>query len=205
MIKLRLGFLVSHRGTNMQAVIDACSSGRLAAVPAVVITNNPDCPALQRARKESIPYFVANSMTCAGGGETPDETIVRLLLKHRVDLVVLAGYMKKVGSAVLNQFKGRIINIHPSLLPKYGGTGMYGIRVHEAVLEAGETETGATVHVVEEDYDRGPILAQAKVEVRSADTAADLAARVLDTEHKLLVDTLDRFIRGEIATQPSRN
>lgn len=185
----------------MQAIIDACNSGRLDAVPAVLISNNASCQALQRAGKESIPYYIANSETCADTGHSPDEFILQRLLEHRVDLVVLAGYMKKVGSAILSQFTGRIINIHPSLLPKYGGHGMYGLRVHEAVLAAGETETGATVHLVDADYDQGPILAQELVPIKPDDTAATLAARVLETEHKLLVETLSKVIRGEIATQ----
>jgi phosphoribosylglycinamide formyltransferase 1 len=198
MAKARLGFLVSHRGTNMQAIIDACNAGQLDALPVVVISNNASCEALQRAGKESIPHFVVNFATSANSGRSPDDWTLGLLLEHRVDLVVLAGYMKKVGSAVLNHFSGRIINIHPSLLPKYGGHGMYGSRVHEAVLAAGETETGATVHLVDEYYDQGPILAQKKVPVQQNDTAATLAARVLETEHELLVETLSKIIRGEI-------
>ncbi|MGH8550546.1 MAG: phosphoribosylglycinamide formyltransferase [Methylococcales bacterium] len=202
MTKTRLGFLVSHRGSNMQAIVDACNSGRLDAVPAVLISNNASCQALQRAAKESIPCYIANSGICADTGLSPDEFILGRLLEHRVDLVVLAGYMKKVGSAILNRYAGRILNIHPSLLPKYGGQGMYGLRVHEAVLAAGETETGATVHLVGADYDQGPVLAQERVPVKPDDTATTLAARVLEMEHKLLVETLSKVIRGEIATQP---
>lgn len=204
MTETRLGFLVSHRGSNMQAIIDACKRGELNAVPAVVITNNASSQALQRAQSESIPCYVANSRTCADA-RSPDEFILKRLLEHRVDLVILAGYMKKVGTPVLSQFAGRIINIHPSLLPKYGGQGMYGLRVHQAVLAARESETGATVHLVEEDYDRGPILAQEKVFVTPDDTVETLAARVLEVEHKLFVKTLSRIICGEIATPLTRN
>ncbi|MCI0733913.1 MAG: phosphoribosylglycinamide formyltransferase [Methylococcaceae bacterium] len=204
MTRIRLGFLVSHRGSNMQAVIDACNSGRLAAIPAVLISNNASSQALQRAEKQSIPYYIANSETCADSRDSPDQFILRILLEHRVDLVILAGYMKKVGAPVLSRFAGRIINIHPSLLPKYGGQGMYGLRVHQEVLDARERETGATVHLVEEDYDQGPILAQEKVPIKHDDTAKTLAARVLETEHKLLVETLSKVIRGEIATQLTR-
>lgn len=188
----------------MQAVIDACNSGRLAAIPAVLISNNASSQALQRAEKQSIPYYIANSETCADSRDSPDQFILRILLEHRVDLVILAGYMKKVGAPVLSRFAGRIINIHPSLLPKYGGQGMYGLRVHQEVLDARERETGATVHLVEEDYDQGPILAQEKVPIKHDDTAKTLAARVLETEHKLLVETLSKVIRGEIATQLTR-
>ncbi|MGH8499773.1 MAG: phosphoribosylglycinamide formyltransferase [Methylococcales bacterium] len=203
MTKTRLAFLVSHRGTNMQAIIDACNTGRLDAVPAVLITNNALSHAIQRARKESIPYYIANSKTCAE--YSPDEYILRCLLEHRVDLVILAGYMKKIGSVILNRFAGRIINIHPSLLPKYGGKGMYGLHVHESVLADGESETGVTVHLVDEEYDRGPILAQEKIQVKPNDTARILAARVLEIEHKILVETLSGIIRGEIATHRMEN
>ena len=120
------------------------------------------------------------------------------LLSHHVDLVILAGYMKKIGYQMLDAFRGRIINIHPSLLPKYGGTGMYGMKVHAAVIAAGETETGVTVHVVDRDYDQGPILAQRVIPVETGDTPESLAARVLDTEHAIYVDTLDKLISGEI-------
>ena len=201
MPKIRLGFLVSHRGSNMQAIIDACNDGRLDAVPAVVITNNPSCQALVRAQQESIPNYIANSEACGNNRQSSDEFIRRCLLEHRVDLVILAGYMKKVGSVILDRFGGRMINIHPSLLPKYGGKGMFGLHVHEAVLAAGERETGATVHLVEEEYDKGPILAQEKVSIEPGDDATTLAARVLQTEHRLLVDTLSKVIRGEINTQ----
>ncbi|MGH8477769.1 MAG: formyltransferase family protein, partial [Methylococcales bacterium] len=135
MNKTRLAFLVSHRGSNMQAIIDACKSEHLDAVPAVLITNNASSQAIQRAIRESMPYCIANSESC--GSQPPDETILGCLLEHRADLVILAGYMKKVGSLILERFAGRIINIHPSLLPRHGGRGMYGMRVHEAVLAAG--------------------------------------------------------------------
>ncbi|MGR9106037.1 MAG: phosphoribosylglycinamide formyltransferase [Gammaproteobacteria bacterium] len=200
MTKTRLGFLVSHRGSNMQAVIDACNQGRLQGIPAVVISNNASSQALERARKESIPGYVVNAKSAAETDGSPDEIMLRHLLEHRVDIVVLAGYMKKVGSAVLNRFAGRILNIHPSLLPDYGGRGMFGLRVHEAVLAARASETGATVHLVDEHYDQGPILAQRKVRVLADDSPETLASRVLEAEHELLVDTLAKVIRGEITT-----
>ncbi|MGH8557567.1 MAG: formyltransferase family protein, partial [Methylococcales bacterium] len=110
-----------------------------------------------------------------------------------------------VGSLILERFAGRIINIHPSLLPRHGGRGMYGMRVHEAVLAAGDVESGATVHLVNEDYDGGPILAQQKVPVKADDTPASLAARVLEVEHKLCVETVSAILRGEIVTHAVRS
>lgn len=193
----RLGFLASHRGTNMQSIIDACRQGRLAATPAVVISNNGDSPALDRAENEGIPAYHISSRTFPDSDDR-DRAIRDTLRRHHVDLVVLAGYMKRLGPATLEAFSGRIINIHPALLPKYGGKGMYGDRVHEAVLEAGDAETGVTVHLVEGDYDSGRILAQKKVPVKSGDTVASLAARVLRVEHETYVETIGRIISGDI-------
>ena len=194
---MNLGFLASHNGSNMQAVIDACRSGRLAAGPVVVISNNIDSGALERARNESIPCFHLSSHTHPDPGDL-DREIVDVLLEHDVNLVILAGYMKKVGPVTLATFPGHVLNIHPGLLPDFGGQGMYGRRVHEAVLAAGAGTTGATVHVVDAIYDNGPILAQKKVEVKKTDTADTLARRVLALEHELYVETIDRIIRGEI-------
>lgn len=194
----RLGFLASHRGTNMQAIIDACKSGRLPARPVVVISNHRACGALERAAAEGIP-------ACHIGGdnfpdpELLDEAIAATLVKHHVELVVLAGYMRRVGPKTLAEFRGRIVNVHPALLPKYGGRGMYGAKVHAAVIAAGDRETGVTIHVVDAQYDTGPILAQRRVPVLPGDTAESLAARVLPVEHTLYVDTLARICRGEIS------
>ena len=194
---MNLGFLASHNGSNMQAVIDACRSGRLAANPVVVISNNRDSGALERARNENIPRFHLSGRTHPDP-EDLDREIVDVLLHHGVNLVLLAGYMKKVGPVTLATFPGHILNIHPGLLPGYGGRGMYGRRVHEAVLAAGARETGATVHVVDPIYDHGPVLAQKNVRVKKTDTADTLARRVLAVEHELYVETIDRIIRGEI-------
>ncbi len=194
---LNLGFLASHNGSNMQAVIDACRAGRLDANPAVVISNNGDSGALERARNEKISWYHLSGRTHPEA-EDLDREIVDTLLNHDVNLVVLAGYMKKIGPVTLATFPGHVINIHPGLLPEYGGQGMYGRRVHEAVLEAGARETGVTVHVVDPIYDHGPILAQRRVRVKTSDTADTLAKRVLAVEHELYVDTIERVISGEI-------
>ena len=194
---MNLGFLASHNGSNMQAVIDACRSGRLAANPVVVISNNRDSGALERARNENIPRFHLSGRTHPDP-EDLDREIVDVLLHHGVNLVLLAGYMKKVGPVTLATFPGHILNIHPGLLPEYGGRGMYGRRVHEAVLAAGARETGATVHVVDPIYDHGPVLAQKNVRVKKTDTADTLARRVLAVEHEIYLETIDRILRGEI-------
>lgn len=194
---MNLGFLASHNGSNMQAVIDACRAGGLAASPVVVISNNIDSGALERARNERIPCFHLSGRTHPDS-EDLDREIVDVLLEHDVNLVILAGYMKKIGPLTLATFPGHILNIHPGLLPEYGGQGMYGRRVHEAVLATGAETTGATVHVVDTIYDNGPVLAQRKVAVKKSDTADTLARRVLAVEHELYVGTIDRIIRGEI-------
>ena len=181
----------------MQAIIDACRSGALSAVPVVVISNNSDSGALARARQESIPCYCLNSKTHASP-ESLDEAILKALLRHSVDIVVLAGYMKKLGPKTLRRFAGALINIHPALLPKFGGKGMYGIHVHEAVLAANEKETGVSIHLVEEEYDRGPIIAQIHVPVMPDDTPETLAARVLAVEHEIYPITLDAFAKGKV-------
>jgi phosphoribosylglycinamide formyltransferase-1 len=193
----RLGFLASHNGTNMQSIINACRRGRLSAQPVVVISNNGSSGALERAENEGIPAYHIGSKTFPDPDDL-DRAICETLKRHEVDLVILAGYMKRLGPRTLAQFKGRIINIHPSLLPKYGGRGMYGEKVHEAVLASGDRETGVTVHVVNEDYDAGPILAQVKIPVREGDTVRSLSDRVLAVEHETYVDTLAGILSGEI-------
>lgn len=193
---LHLGFLASHGGSNMQAIIDACKQGRLDAAPCVAISNNSESVALQRARKADIPAYHVSAVTHPGADE--DREILRVLRRHGVDTVVLAGYMKRIGPETLAAYRGRILNIHPALLPKYGGRGMYGKRVHEAVLRARERVTGVTVHVVDDLYDHGRILAQCDVPVRQGDTAEALAERVLREEHRLYPDTLRRIAAGEI-------
>ena len=193
-----LGFLASHRGSNMQCIIDACNQGQINAVPAVVISNNGESGALDRASREGIPAYHISSKSIADEDEL-DCAIRDTLIKHNVDLVVLAGFMKKVGSRAIKAFEGRIINIHPALLPKFGGKGMYGYNVHEKVLASGDKETGVTVHVVTDNYDTGPILAQQKVPIVEGDTVETLAGRVLEIEHQIYVDTIGKIIEGKIS------
>ena len=197
MHKTRLGFLASSRGTNMQAIIDACKTGRLPAQPVVIISNNSDSGALSRARTEGIAGFHLGSRDYPDAEEL-DQKIVDTLQAHAVEIVILAGYMKKIGFKVLEAYPGRILNIHPALLPKYGGKGMYGMHVHKAVIANGDIESGVTIHVVDSQYDTGPILAQKKVVVESTDTAETLSRKVLAIEHELYVDTLNRILAGEI-------
>ena len=192
-----LGFLASHSGTNMQCIINACKQGRIQADPAVVISNNGASSALDRAEREGIPAFHISSKTFTNPDEL-DRAIRDTLIKHEVYLVVLAGFMKKIGPETIKAFKGRIINIHPALLPKYGGRGMFGKNVHEEVLTSGDKESGATVHLVDDDYDTGPILSQRRTQVIEGDTVDSLSKRVLAVEHDIYSETIGKFLKGEV-------
>ena len=198
---LRLGFLTSGGGTNMAAIIDACRSGRLAAEPRVVIGNNSRSGALEKARQAGIPAHHLSSHTHSDP-EDLDNAILEALQGHGATLVCLAGYMKMLGKRTLSAYRGRVLNIHPALLPRFGGKGFHGKAVHEAVLAAGESESGVTIHIVDEHYDHGPILAQTRVPVLTDDTVDALAARVLEQEHALYADTLQKIATGEIELEP---
>ncbi len=182
----RLAVLVSGRGSNLQAIVDHFENlarERIAKV-VLVASNRADSPALIRAAAASID--IANFDPADDGSQ-----LLALLRKFRIDLVVLAGYLKRIPSKVIHEYAGRIINIHPALLPAFGGEGMYGARVHEAVIASGAKETGVTVHLVDDDYDRGPIVAQWRVPVEKSDTAESLAARVLNVEHIVYPRTVE--------------
>ena len=179
----------------MQAIIDACKSGRLNARVCVVISNNSGATALQRARNEGIPALHLSAGVIGDPGAL-ERRMLDALLEHKADLVFLAGYLKKIGSGILSAYENRILNVHPSLLPKHGGKGMHGLNVHRAVLEAGETETGVTIHRVSAEYDSGEIVAQARVPVLAGDSPETLAARVLAREHELIVEVLESLSRA---------
>lgn len=190
---MRLAVCVSGRGSNLMALLEALSGSRAAEV-VLVLSNRADAPALLRARERGIP---GEAFTDFRNGEEWRERLAR----HRVDLVVLAGYLKLVPAEVISAYRGRIINIHPALLPDFGGPGMYGHHVHEAVLKRGDRVSGATVHLVDEDYDRGEILGQARVPVLPGDTPDSLARRVLAAEHRLLPAVV---LRAAAAGRPER-
>lgn len=181
----------------MQAIIDACREGRVNAEPRVVISNNSRSQALRRAVEAGIPRYHVSTVTHPDD-DARDRAIVDILERHGVDLVVLGGYMKELGPETIARFRDRIVNVHPALLPKFGGRGFYGIAVHEAVLASGDRVTGATIHLVDEQLDHGAVLAQRIVAVEAGDTAETLAERVLAVEHSLYVDTLRRIASGEI-------
>jgi len=175
---MHVAVAVSGRGTNLEALLRGLGPDAPARV-VMVLSNRPDAMALERASAREIPSVVLRD---------PSDSAewLGVLERHAVDLVVLAGYLQLVPSGVIARFRGRIINVHPALLPSFGGKGMYGRRVHEAVLASGARESGATVHLVDEVYDRGAILGQARVPVLPGDDPERLAARVLEVEHRLL-------------------
>jgi phosphoribosylglycinamide formyltransferase 1 len=190
-----LALFASHDGSNCQAIIDACKEGRLRARPCVVISNNSGSKALVRARGDKIPCAHLSSVTHPDP-EALDAAILATLQNYEADLVVLAGYMKKLGPRTLSAFGGRILNSHPALLPRFGGKGMFGRAVHEAVLAAGETETGITIHQVDEEYDHGAIVAQCRLPVLRSDDIEKLAARSLAREHDFWIETLRDLVKG---------
>lgn len=194
---MNLGFLVSGRGSNMQVIINACEKGELAATPVVVISNNASAEALKIAGKYHVPAVHLSSTTHPDPAKL-DQAITEALQQYNADLVILAGYMKKVGAKLLQNYHDRVLNIHPSLLPRYGGKGMYGMHVHEAVLKSGDTSAGATVHLVNKHYDQGRTLAQKSIPVLPDDTVESLARRVLDVEHELYVAVLRDIVNGKI-------
>jgi phosphoribosylglycinamide formyltransferase 1 len=195
---VKLAVLASHEGTTLQAVIDACERGAIAARVALVISNNADSGALRRARAAHIPVCHLSAATHPDAAAL-DRAICDALTAHRVDLVLLAGYMRKLGPATLAAFAGRVLNTHPALLPRFGGRGLFGAHVHRAVLAAGESQSGVSIHLVDSDYDTGPVLAQVQVPVQAGDTVESLSARVQAAERALLVRVLGEIASGQRA------
>lgn len=189
----RIVVFASGSGTNFQALIDAVNRGDLKAELSGLIASRAGIGALDRAREADIPLWIINPADYSGSDEF-GEALLERLNDIDPDLVVLAGYLVKIPSTVIAAYEGRIINIHPSLLPKYGGQSYYGIRVHEAVLKAGECESGCTVHLVTDNYDEGPVLAQERVKVLPDDTPESLAGRILEREHKLLPAVVQQLL-----------
>jgi phosphoribosylglycinamide formyltransferase-1 len=176
------------------AILNAIADGALQGQVAVVIGSLKGAPALEAATLAGVETVVVGTVN-----RTDDEygeVLLRAITKREVDLIVLAGYMRRLPDMVTTNYAGRIINIHPSLLPAFGGHGMYGRKVHEAVRASGVVETGCTVHVVDNEYDHGAVVAQRRVDVLSEDSVDDIAERVLGAEHSLLVDVIGDICSG---------
>ena len=187
---LRLGFMASHNGSNVEAILNNMENGSLIAEPQVIISNNPNSGVLKIAEHRNVPNYCLNSKNYQPKFDSLDEAILKTLIQHDVNLVILAGYMEQIGEKIIRAYLSRILNIHPALLPKYGGKGMYGKHVHEAVIKSDDRETGATVHIVSPEYDKGRILAQCKVPRYLNDTVETLSQRVLRFEHVLYSQVL---------------
>jgi phosphoribosylglycinamide formyltransferase-1 len=199
----RIGVLVSGGGTNLQSLIDAVAGRKLRAEIGVVISNKPGAYALERAARHGIPAVVIDNRDYP----TVDDfsrAILNCLVKQQIDLVCLAGFLRILGPCVPAQFPNRILNIHPALLPAFGGKGMYGHHVHEAVLASGVKFSGATVHLVTAATDVGPIVAQDLVTVTDQDTPESLAAKVLDVEHRLYPQAVQLVLEERITIEGLR-
>ena len=185
---MKLSFLASHGGSSAKQIIEAINKGELPGFEiGILITNNKDSAIYQWCLDNGIEVFHISGKTHP---HQEDETIKEALLAADTDLIVLSGYMKKIGPKTLAQFSGKILNVHPSLLPKHGGRGMYGDFVHAAVLKAGETVSGATIHWVEDAYDEGPVILQKQVAVLPDDTVESLGRRVRAIEGGLYIEAL---------------
>lgn len=188
-----ISFLASHGGSAARAIIQAIRAGDLAADIGTVITNNRDSAIFHWCLENDIPVRHISSKTHREE-DGADEAIATVLRDCDTDLVVCSGYMKKIGPRTLAAFAGRILNVHPALLPKHGGQGLYGDRVHAAVLADGDTESGATIHMVTEEYDQGPVIAQSRVPVRPDDSVATLRNRVQAEEPALYIRALRQLM-----------
>lgn len=201
MRKMRLGLLLSGRGSNFKAIVQAIQQGQLPhAEIALVISNHAEAGGLAFAREQNL------ATACFPPDTHPtrmalDQAMAEILKEYQVDLVILAGFDRILGPHVLSAYPHRILNIHPSLLPAYGGKGMVGLKVHAAVLKNGEKESGCTVHVVTETVDGGPILGQAKVAVAPSDTPECLAQKVLEQEHRLYPEMIGNYIQQLFKTE----
>jgi phosphoribosylglycinamide formyltransferase-1 len=182
--KIRIAAFVSGSGSNMQSIMDRCAEGYIPGEVVLVVSNKKDAYGLVRAEMAGIDrhVFIRKNFP---DSDSAGSHLLEILKEHRVDLIALSGYLRKLPPVTIRAYRNRIVNIHPALLPKYGGKGMYGLRVHTAVLEAGETESGATIHYADDIYDHGEIIEQDKIPVYPEDTPETLAARVLKVEHQL--------------------
>ena len=191
---VKIGVLISGGGTNLQAVIDNCENKTINGEVKVVISNKAEAYGLERAKNHNIKAIC----------EKEEDKIIEILKENEVDLVVLAGYLKIISPKLVDEYRNRIINIHPSLIPAFCGKGYYGEKVHQGVIDYGAKVTGATVHFVDEGADTGPIIMQKIVEVKQDDDAKKLAARVLDVEHEILTKSIAMFCENKITVQGRR-
>lgn len=188
----RIGILSSYNGSGFDTIQKACEEKILNAQIVIVVSNNSNAQVLEKAQNVNIPNFIINAKKYPN--ENPDEKITNLMKEFKVDYIFLSGYMKKIEKNLLNSFENKIINSHPALLPKFGGKGMYGSFVHEAVLKEKQNESGCTIHFVNENYDEGEYILQKKVQIEENETIDSLENKIKDLESKCIVDAFKKLI-----------
>ncbi len=193
----KIAIFASGGGSNFREIYNQIQKGKIPAKIVLVVSNNPQCGAIIFASEQGLENFIVND-TRFPNPDTRDKLLLQALLKAEVALICLAGYMKLLPKRIIKEYKDRILNIHPALLPQFGGKGFYGMKVHEAVIEAGAAESGVTVHLVDEEYDHGKIIIQKKVKVQPGDTANTLAKRVLKVEHDLYPKVVKAFCKDRV-------
>jgi phosphoribosylglycinamide formyltransferase 1 len=198
---IKIAVMVSGqgRGTNLQAILDACANGRITGKVAVVIGVSEESPAMKRARDQRVEAVAVNPKDFSP--DDYNEVVLSVLRDFGIDLICLAGYMRKLDQKIIDAYRDRIMNVHPALIPMFFGKGMYGHHVHEAAVERGVKVSGATVHFVDEDYDTGPIILQKFVPVMIDDNADVLADRVLQEEHRAYVEAVQLFAQGRLRVE----
>ncbi len=194
---ITFSLLCSGRGSNLPAIVDACKSGTISATPCAIICSKADTPALEFAQKSKIPSHVLNTDSI----QSRDESLISLIDSLAPDFIVLAGYIKKIPDALIEKYPGRILNVHPSLLPDFGGKGMYGLNVHKAVLEAGKKKSGLSIHLVDKGYDEGKILKQVQIDVLEGDTAESLLNKILELENIHYPLVIEEFVKSEFLNE----
>jgi phosphoribosylglycinamide formyltransferase-1 len=199
----QIAVFASGRGSNFRAIFEKIKEGFLACQIAILISDNSNAGALEFAEQNNIPAYVVKPREFP----TPDsfgKRLIGILTDHKVEYVLLAGYLKKIPDNVIDYFENRIINIHPALLPAFGGKGMYGIQVHQAVFDSGAQLSGVTVHFVNKEYDAGPILLQKSVDIRRCRSAEEIAQKVLDIEHRIYSQALKILLEKQTRVQGKR-
>lgn len=194
---MNIAVFASGRGSNLMAILNAIKEGKLNARISVVISNNSNAGALEIARENGIDALHISRKQFSSDEDYVNRILCELKSRN-IELIVLAGYMKKIPPEIIREYPNRILNIHPALLPAFGGLGMYGMNVHKAVIDYGVKITGVTVHIVDEEYDHGPIVMQRAVEVRDDDTPETLAERVLKVEHEIYPQAIKLFVEGKV-------
>jgi phosphoribosylglycinamide formyltransferase-1 len=203
---LQIGIMVGghSRGSNMQAIIDACVSGEIRGQVAMVIGGRRDAPAIRRAEQAGVHTSIISPKQYENDSGGYEAVLLTQLREYKVGLICLAGYMRMLPESVVKAYRGRIMNVHPALLPFFGGKGMYGEHVHRAVIDSGMKISGCTVHFVDEEYDTGPIIVQSAVPIEEGDTPETLAARILPQEHRAYVMAIKRFAEGRLSLDGRR-